>query len=132
MKEIFSFSWKKFTCFLYLTILSATFFLLLFTSLFKLSNFSQPESGCEQFVYLAHICHWKAWVPSKIFFFPEVMTPLIIIGKETQAFLSLFSNEMRHLIFQSSSHQALRSSSGRAHINVPNVLDEQCCCASYP
>lgn len=60
------------------------------------------------------------------------MTSLIIIGMETQPCLSLFFLIKCDVTFQCSSHQVLRSSSTRAHINVINVLDHLCYYASYP
>lgn len=46
-----------------------------FMSWFKLPGFSQPESGCEQFVCLAQVCHCKLWVTSQIFLFQRWQHP---------------------------------------------------------
>lgn len=42
---------------------------LCFMSWFKLPDFSQSESGCEQFMCLAQVCHCKVWVTLQIFLF---------------------------------------------------------------
>lgn len=51
------------------------FFFFFFTSWFKPSVFSQTEWGCEQIVYMAHICHGKAWDPLQICLFQTWQHP---------------------------------------------------------